>query len=76
MATITEQRLALNLLADCPHGRTVANMLAHGLTSATLDSLVRDGLATMQPGTMRSGTRRIAVVWVTITHFGWKVLGG
>jgi hypothetical protein len=33
-------------------GRTVADLLAHGFTNAMLDRLARDGLATIQPGTM------------------------
>jgi hypothetical protein len=41
-------------LADAPHGRTVADMLAHGFTNALLDRLASDGLATIQPGTMRT----------------------
>jgi hypothetical protein len=62
------------LLAGCPHGCTVANMLAHGFTNATLNSLVRDGLATIQPGTVRTDTRRITVVWMAITNVGRGVL--
>jgi hypothetical protein len=65
-----EHRRALRLLADAPHGCTVSIMLAHGFTNAMLDRLVRDGLATLQPGTVRTGTRRITVVWVTITDTG------
>jgi hypothetical protein len=45
-------------------------MLAHGFSNAMLDKLVRDGLATLQPGTVRSGTRRITAVWMTITDIG------
>jgi hypothetical protein len=45
-------------------------MLAHGFSNAMLDKLVRDGLATLLPGTVRSGTRRITVVWMTITDIG------
>jgi hypothetical protein len=74
MVTSINQRRALRLLVDSPHGCTVANMLAHGFTNATLDSLVRDGLATIQPGTMRTGTRRITVIWVAITETGRGVL--
>jgi hypothetical protein len=48
--------------------------LAHGFTNATLNGLVRDGLAVIQPGTVRTGTRRITVVWVTITEVGQRVL--
>jgi len=44
-------------------------MLAHGFTNATLN-----GLAVVQPGTVCTGTRRITVVWVTITEVGLGVL--
>jgi hypothetical protein len=70
----TDQRRALTLLAASPRGCTVASMLAHGFTNATLNSLARDGLATVQPGTVRTGTRRITVVWVAITEVGRRVL--
>ena len=52
------------MLAACPHGCTVANMLAHGFTNAMLDGLERDGLVILQPGTVRTGTRRITLIWV------------
>ena len=74
MATSGEQRRALSVLAGCPHGRTVANMLAHGFTNATLSGLVREGLATIEPGTVHTGTRRITVVWVAITDAGQRAL--
>lgn len=74
IATGNDGRRALDLLADFPHGRTVANMLAHGFTNAMLDGLVRDELAIIEPGTMRTGTRRITVVWVAITEIGRKVI--
>ena len=74
MVTSTDQRRALRLLCDFPYGCTVANMLAHGFTNATLNGLVRDGLAVVQPGTVCTGTRRITVVWVTITEVGLGVL--
>jgi hypothetical protein len=45
MAMSREQQQALRLLAGSPLGVTEAIMLAHGLTNATLDTLVRDGLA-------------------------------
>jgi hypothetical protein len=53
MTTTVQQRRALRLLADADHGRTVADLLALGFTNALLDRLARDGLATIQPGTMR-----------------------
>jgi hypothetical protein len=74
MATSGEQRRALSLLAGCPHGCTVANMLAHGFTNAMLNGLVREGLATIEPGTVCTGSRRITVVWVAITDVGREVI--
>ena len=68
------QRRALTLLVGRPHGCTVAKMLAHGFTNAMLDSLERDGLVALQPGTVRTGTRRITVVWVAITDTGRAVV--
>jgi hypothetical protein len=54
-----KQYRALRLLADAPHGRAVvADMLAHGFTNALLDRLARDGLTTIQPGTISISTRR------------------
>jgi hypothetical protein len=74
MTTSVQQHWALRLLADAPHGRTVADMLAHGFTNALLDRLARDGLATIQPGTICTGTRRITVIWVAITEAGQRAL--
>jgi hypothetical protein len=74
MPTSVQRRRALSLLADAPHGRTVADMLAHGFTDAFLDRLAFDGLATIQPGAIRLGTRRITVVWVAITDTGRRTL--
>jgi hypothetical protein len=62
------------MLAACPHGCTVAKMLAHGFTNAMLDGLERDGLVSLQPGTVCTGTRRITVVWVAITDNGRAVV--
>jgi hypothetical protein len=74
MTTSVQQHRALRLLADAPHGRTVAGMLAHGFTDALLDRLAGDGLATIQPGTIRTSTRRITVIWVAITEAGRRSL--
>jgi hypothetical protein len=57
IATGNGDRRALDLLADAPHGRTVANMLAHGFTNAILDGLMRDELAIIQPGTVHTGAK-------------------
>jgi hypothetical protein len=48
-------------------------MLAHGFTNAMLDGLERDGLVILQPGTVRTGTRRITLIWVAITDQGRAV---
>jgi hypothetical protein len=74
MKPSANQRRALGLLAGCPHGCSVSNMLAHGFTNAMLDGLVRDGQATMAPGTVRTGTRRITIVWIAISDVGREVL--
>jgi hypothetical protein len=73
MTTSVQQHRALRLLADAPHGRTVADM-AHGFTNALLDRLARDGLATIQSGTICTSTRRITVIWVAITEAGQRAL--
>jgi hypothetical protein len=70
MTTSVQQHRRLRLLADAPHGRAVADMLEHGFTNALLDRLARDGLATIQPGTISISTRRITVIWVAITEAG------
>jgi hypothetical protein len=72
--TTNALRRALIVLAACPHGCTVANMLAHGFTNAMLDELEKDGLVTLQPGTVRTGTRRITVMWAAITDHGRALL--
>ena len=69
-----EQQRALRLLADAPHGRTLAIMLAHGFPNAMMDKLVSDRLATIQRGTACFGTRRITVAWVAISEVGLQEL--
>ena len=39
-----------------------------------LAALVRQGLATTQPGTIRAGRRQMEVVWVMITDAGQRAL--
>jgi hypothetical protein len=41
-----------------------------GQKSSMLDRLVRDGLATIEPKVVLTGTRRVTVVWVALTHAG------
>jgi len=69
-----EHRRALRLLAGSPLGCSEAILLAHGHKAKLLALLVRDGLATTQPGTMRAGRRQIEVVWVMITDAGRRAL--
>jgi hypothetical protein len=49
-------------------------MLAHGFPNAMLDKLVSDRVATIQPGTVYFGTRRITVAGVTISEVGLQGL--
>jgi DNA-binding PadR family transcriptional regulator len=76
MAMNRDQHRALRLLAGAPNGATEAIMLAHGFTYTTLDTLVRDGLATAEQREMRAGRRRIEVTWLTITENGRQALAG
>ena len=71
-----DQHRALRLLAGGPHGCTEAIMLAHGFKAELLAALVRDGLASTQPGTMRAGRRQLEVVWIMITDAGHRALTG
>ena len=71
-----ERHRALRLLAGAPLGVTEAIMLAHGFTSAMLDALVRDGVATAERRAMKAGRRRIEVTWLTITEDGRQALAG
>ncbi len=71
-----DQYRALRELARGPHGCTEAIMLAHGFTAELLAALVRDGLATTQPGTTRARGRQLEVVWVMITEAGQRALTG
>jgi hypothetical protein len=72
----SDQRRALRLLAGSAFGYTEAIMLAHGFKAELLAALVRQGLATTQPGTIRAGRRQVEVVWVMITDAGQRALAG
>jgi hypothetical protein len=58
MAVSTERHRALRLLAGSPLGVTEVIMLAQGFTNATLDTLVRGGLATRNSGKCGQGGSR------------------
>ena len=49
-------------------------MFAHGFSAKMLADLVRDGLATIEPGTVRASGRQIEVMWLMITNAGRKAL--
>jgi hypothetical protein len=70
-----DQREALRMLADSPNGSTESIMLAHGFGIGTLHDLVRNGLATAEPRTVRARRRLIKVMWMTITDAGRRALG-
>jgi hypothetical protein len=74
MPLTANQRRALWLLANARHGRTLANMLAHGFRRALLNELVSAGLAITEPGTIRASGRTIEVIWFTITQAGRAML--
>jgi hypothetical protein len=71
-----ERQRALRLLAGSPLGATEAIMLAHGFTSAILDALVRDGVATAERRAMKAGWQPITVTWFKITDAGRQALAG
>jgi DNA-binding PadR family transcriptional regulator len=75
MAIAPDEREALRMLADSPNGCTESIILAHGFAIGMLRDLVRNGLATSEPRTVRSGQRLIEVKWMTITDAGRRELG-
>jgi DNA-binding PadR family transcriptional regulator len=74
MTLTYDQREALRMLAGSPNGSTESIMLAHGFAIGVLRDLVRDGLATAEPRTVRSGRRLIEVKWMRITDAGRRAL--
>jgi hypothetical protein len=73
-AVSPDHRRALGVLAGSAHGCTQAIMLAHGFSAKMLADLVRDGLATIEPGTVRASVRQIEVMWLMITEAGRQAL--
>jgi hypothetical protein len=73
-----ERRRALQLLTRSPNGRSEAIMLAYGFTLDVLSGLASDGLATMQPASVRprAGARQKIIVWVQITDKGREAIAG
>jgi hypothetical protein len=70
-----EQRLALALLANVPHGVTQdLLLLAHGFDSDVIAALVHIGLAKVRRETIKAGGPPIEVVRITITDAGRRAL--
>jgi hypothetical protein len=69
------RRRALELLAVCPEGCTEAILLAHGITTAQLGSLVRDGLAVERIERVKADKREMQVTRLHITAVGRQALG-
>ena len=74
MSLSAEQRRVLELVAGGPRGYTKARLLADGFTVDILADLVREGLATLQRGTLRVGGRTIRVERYRITDDGRKAI--
>jgi hypothetical protein len=74
MSLTADQRRALRLLANDPHGATEALMQAHGFRGEMLAGLVLAGLATVTTDTMRAGAATIRVEKYRITEIGRKAL--
>jgi hypothetical protein len=75
MKLSTEHIRALQLLNDAgPRGATETLLAAHGFDVNLLIGLVRDGLATATPETVRAGGRTVEVTRVRITGAGRDAL--
>ncbi len=71
-----EQRRALDMLADSPHGCTEAALRAHGFTVGLLSKIVRTGLAVARPEIVKAGGRTLSMLRLTITDAGRQALAG
>jgi hypothetical protein len=73
-----DQGRALRLLDEAgPRGTPEVLMeMAHGFKSEVLAGLVRDGLASVAPESMRAGGRAITVARLRITDAGRRALTG
>jgi hypothetical protein len=74
MKLTADQRRALALLAGSPRGTPEGLMLAHGFSIEMVAELVRAGLATAEPESVRSGGKVIEVTRVRITGAGRDAL--
>jgi hypothetical protein len=63
------------MLAGSPDGCTEALLKAHGFTVGLLASLIRAGLAVVNPEAVKAGDRTVSVVRVIITDAGRRALG-
>jgi hypothetical protein len=73
----TEQREALELLANDPQGATEELLvLVHGFDGGMIADLVSSGLAMARRENMKAGGRTIEVVRIRITGAGRRALEG
>ena len=71
-----DQRRALRLLANVPHGVAETLMLAHGFTRELISGLVLFGAATVVTETVIIGGLTIKIELVVITDAGRRALEG
>jgi hypothetical protein len=71
----TEQRRALEMLADAESGGSTIEMLIEdGVPAEMVADLVRNGLARMQGDTVKVGGRAIEIIRVQITDAGQRAI--
>jgi hypothetical protein len=69
-----QRRHALQLLDSRQSGITETLLFAHGVTPQMLGHLLRNGLATIQRETIKSGDQTIEIGCITITDAGRRAL--
>jgi hypothetical protein len=67
----TEQRRALQMLADAPNGCTEPTMRARGFSVGLLAGLVAAGSAVAKPDTMNAAAD-IRSAWASESHYFWS----
>jgi hypothetical protein len=73
---IADQRRALKLLANSPHGMTEALLLAHSFQHEMMTELVLAGLATVASEILSAGGMTMAVERYRITDAGRNAIEG
>jgi hypothetical protein len=73
MASISNRRRALTILAGTANGCTEASMLTQGFTRGMLGKLILAGLATAETERMVAGRKAVSVRRIKITDAGRRV---